>query len=222
MTEVAGERPTLSIVVLSWNTKGLLRACLNSLKALRDEQSLEVIVLDNASGDGSADMVAARFPWITLVRNERNDGYAIGTRERCVSGQVQSVRDNLAGHLRVSVHDQERSIADLRAQPPHESGQHLRVEVLLAELHGVHATLDRGHDRFDERVVAAHEGAVGDQHEARPRQGECGHQTGRATSPTGLEGCAISWRAMRPARYAVRPASTPSLNACAMPTGSVA
>lgn len=78
MTEASGHRPTLSIVVLSWNTKGLLRACLNSLKPLRDEQSLEVIVLDNASADGSADMVAARFPWITLVRNAQNDGYAIG------------------------------------------------------------------------------------------------------------------------------------------------
>ncbi len=78
MTDGPGHRPTLSIVVLSWNTKGLLRACLNSLKPLRDELDLEVIVVDNASDDGSADMVAARFPWITLVRNERNDGYAIG------------------------------------------------------------------------------------------------------------------------------------------------
>ena len=78
MTDGSGDRPTLSVVVLSWNTKGLLRACLNSLKPLRDEQSLEVIVLDNGSSDGSADMVAARFPWITLVRHERNDGYAVG------------------------------------------------------------------------------------------------------------------------------------------------
>jgi len=72
--------PTLSIVVLSWNTKGLLRACLNSLKAIRDQGELdfELIVVDNDSADGSADMVAARFPWLTLIRNDKNDGYAIG------------------------------------------------------------------------------------------------------------------------------------------------
>jgi N-acetylglucosaminyl-diphospho-decaprenol L-rhamnosyltransferase len=72
--------PALSIVVLSWNTKGLLRACLNSLKAIHDQGELdfELIVVDNDSADGSADMVAARFPWLTLVRNGQNDGYAIG------------------------------------------------------------------------------------------------------------------------------------------------
>jgi len=73
-----GDPPELSIVVLSWNTADLLGACLASLEACRDELPLEVVVVDNASADGSADMVAARFPWCTLVRNPRNEGYAIG------------------------------------------------------------------------------------------------------------------------------------------------
>lgn len=71
-------RPLVSVVVLSWNTKGLLRACLSTLAEARHELPLQVVVVDNASHDGSADMVAARFPWVELVRNERNEGYAIG------------------------------------------------------------------------------------------------------------------------------------------------
>jgi N-acetylglucosaminyl-diphospho-decaprenol L-rhamnosyltransferase len=78
MTETPGERPTLSIVVLSWNTQELLVSCLASLEPLRRELPLQVIVLDNASHDGSADRVAQDFTWVELVRNERNDGYAIG------------------------------------------------------------------------------------------------------------------------------------------------
>jgi len=74
----ADDAPVLSIVVLSWNTAGLLEACLASLERCRDELPLQVVVVDNASGDGSADLVAERFGWCELVRNPRNEGYAIG------------------------------------------------------------------------------------------------------------------------------------------------
>jgi len=70
--------PRLSIVVLSWNTRELLAACLASLRAVSGELPFETIVVDNASADGSADMVAARFPEVRLVRNAVNEGYAIG------------------------------------------------------------------------------------------------------------------------------------------------
>ena len=72
------DAPVLSIVVLSWNTADLLVACLASLERCRDELPLQVIVVDNDSHDGSADRVAESFPWCELVRNPRNDGYAIG------------------------------------------------------------------------------------------------------------------------------------------------
>ncbi len=69
---------TLSIVVLSWNTSELLRACLASLRRLPPDLDHEVIVVDNASADGSADMVAREFPEARLIRNEQNLGYAAG------------------------------------------------------------------------------------------------------------------------------------------------
>jgi GT2 family glycosyltransferase len=70
------EAPAISIVVVSFNTRALLERCLESVE--RDSPGLarEVIVVDNGSGDGSPDRVAARWPETRLVRNPANVGYA--------------------------------------------------------------------------------------------------------------------------------------------------
>lgn len=68
----------LSITICSWNTKADLRACLESLEKVRDEASMEVIVLDNNSEDESPDMVEAEFPWVRLFRMQRNLGFTGG------------------------------------------------------------------------------------------------------------------------------------------------
>ncbi len=73
--------PDLSIIVLSWNTKDLLEACLESLVSRDHGLMLEIIVVDNASEDGSADLVAEQFPQVVLQRNARNDGYAGGNNQ---------------------------------------------------------------------------------------------------------------------------------------------
>ena len=76
---MTGAAPDLSVVVLSWNTEGLLAACLEAIaKAAVDPPTIEVIVVDNASADGSAAMVAARFPDARLIVTEKNLGYAEG------------------------------------------------------------------------------------------------------------------------------------------------
>lgn len=69
--------PELSIIVLNYNTKELLRECLSSVKKYEEEVPLEVIVSDNASTDGSPDMVRREFPWVKLVEGE-NEGFAKG------------------------------------------------------------------------------------------------------------------------------------------------
>ncbi|HEY9792434.1 MAG TPA: glycosyltransferase family 2 protein [Candidatus Obscuribacterales bacterium] len=66
----------LSIIIVSWNTGALLRECLQSLEAELGSASAEVFVIDNDSGDGSADMVAQEFPWVKLTRNADNRGFA--------------------------------------------------------------------------------------------------------------------------------------------------
>lgn len=64
--------PALSIVIVSWNTKALLEACLESILTV----SAEVFVVDNASSDGSPTLVRERFPQVTLLESGANLGFA--------------------------------------------------------------------------------------------------------------------------------------------------
>lgn len=83
--------PDLSVAVVSWNTRELLRACLESLRAAADADrlSLEVFVVDNGSGDGSPEMVRADFPAVRLIAHDHNRGFARATNDalRVASGR---------------------------------------------------------------------------------------------------------------------------------------
>lgn len=61
------KRNLLSIIILNHNTKDILYDCLNSLQKLRSETPFEVIVSDNASTDGSVEMVKNKFKWVRLI-----------------------------------------------------------------------------------------------------------------------------------------------------------
>jgi GT2 family glycosyltransferase len=65
----------LSVSVVSYRTPGPLRDSLAALAAERESLDMDVTVVDNASGDGSVDMVERQFPWVRLIRNERNVGF---------------------------------------------------------------------------------------------------------------------------------------------------
>ena len=71
-------RPELSICLVNWNTRSDLEQALTSVLQADPDLPTEVIVLDNASLDGSADMVAARFPTVQLLRSADNVGFARG------------------------------------------------------------------------------------------------------------------------------------------------
>jgi len=79
----------LSITICSWNTKDDLEKCLASLWEVRDEGPFEVIVFDNNSADGSAEMVMDKFPWVHLIRSSRNFGFT--------GGQNLALSNRLAG-----------------------------------------------------------------------------------------------------------------------------
>ncbi len=68
----------VSVCIVNWNTREHLAACLESLRAHAGELELEVIVVDNASSDGSAEMVAGQHPWVRLVALDENCYYAAG------------------------------------------------------------------------------------------------------------------------------------------------
>lgn len=67
-----------SIIILSYNTKELLRLCLASLYDKLSNITFEVVVVDNASEDGSLDMVKKEFSRVKLIQNKTNVGFAKG------------------------------------------------------------------------------------------------------------------------------------------------
>jgi GT2 family glycosyltransferase/glycosyltransferase involved in cell wall biosynthesis len=71
----------ISIAIVSFNTRDILAECIESIYAQTNSLEMEIIVVDNASGDGSADMVAQRFANIQLIRNERNVGFAAANNQ---------------------------------------------------------------------------------------------------------------------------------------------
>jgi GT2 family glycosyltransferase len=66
----------VSVVIVSWNAKDYLAQCLESLATIRGSVSLEVFVVDNASADGSPEMVRERFPSVRLIQTGANLGFA--------------------------------------------------------------------------------------------------------------------------------------------------
>ncbi len=70
---------TISIVIVNWNVRDLLRDCLQSVFASEIDVPPEVIVVDNASADDSAAMVRAEFPQVTLIASDENLGFARGS-----------------------------------------------------------------------------------------------------------------------------------------------
>lgn len=82
----------LSIIIVNWNTCDLLLHCLESIQEIRDfefggslsseaPQLAEVIVVDNASMDNSPAEVAIRFPWVKLIVNRENLGFACANNQ---------------------------------------------------------------------------------------------------------------------------------------------
>ena len=68
--------PEMSILVVSYNTCDLTLACLRSVYAETTRNRFEIIVVDNASTDGSATAIAAQFPDVTLITSTENLGFA--------------------------------------------------------------------------------------------------------------------------------------------------
>lgn len=71
----------LSIIIVSFNTKEILKDCLLSLEKVKKEASFKVIVSDNGSTDGSCEMIKSQFPKIVLLENKQNLGFAAGNNK---------------------------------------------------------------------------------------------------------------------------------------------
>jgi len=68
----------LSIVIVTWNCKVFLKECLDSLASYRQDSETEIIIVDNASQDGTPELVREHYPEITLIRSKENLGFPRG------------------------------------------------------------------------------------------------------------------------------------------------
>ncbi len=72
----SSRKPRCTVIVLNFNGEHLLPACLDSLAA-QSGTNIDTVVIDNASTDGSADLVAQKYPWVRFIRLEKNSGFSI-------------------------------------------------------------------------------------------------------------------------------------------------
>ena len=71
----------LSIIIVNWNQRDMLADCLQSFVPKLQPNREEVIVVDNASTDGSVEMLAERYPEVRLIRNSKNRGFAAANNQ---------------------------------------------------------------------------------------------------------------------------------------------
>jgi hypothetical protein len=71
----------ISFIIVNWNTKDLLRGCLDSIAKTVGSLSHEIIVVDNASSDGSADMLARDYPRVQCIANAENRGFGAANNQ---------------------------------------------------------------------------------------------------------------------------------------------
>lgn len=71
-------KPSVTVVIVTYESTDTIGPCLDGLQASYEAQLVEVVVVDNASDDGTAQCVEEAYPWVTLLRNEVNVGYGQG------------------------------------------------------------------------------------------------------------------------------------------------
>lgn len=83
------DRPVVSIIIVTWNSADRVGACLGSLETHADRRATDVVLVDNASSDGTAELVRESFPWVRVVENRANVGFprAVNQGVRMSSGR---------------------------------------------------------------------------------------------------------------------------------------
>jgi len=76
LEKVAQPRPEVSIIIVNWNVKKLLLDCIDSIERTIADLPYEIIVVDNASHDGSVEAIQQKYPHVKIIKNLRNEGFA--------------------------------------------------------------------------------------------------------------------------------------------------
>src|SRR5712691_10479797 len=68
----------LSIIIVSWNVRDFLAACLESIQVGKGNLSIEVLVVDSGSTDGTDEMIRTGYPWANVLAQSENIGFTRG------------------------------------------------------------------------------------------------------------------------------------------------
>ncbi|PKN17986.1 MAG: glycosyltransferase family 2 protein [Deltaproteobacteria bacterium HGW-Deltaproteobacteria-6] len=71
----------ISVIIVNWNTKDLLAVCLNSIAETMETLAYEIIVVDNASSDGSVAMLTEKYPRVKIIANQENRGFGAANNQ---------------------------------------------------------------------------------------------------------------------------------------------
>ena len=129
---------------MSFRTPAYLRRCLLALEEQRAQLDLAVTVVDNASGDGSAELVSQEFPRVRLIRNDQNVGFGAAHNQALrdatarywlvlnsdatpLPGALRTLVDFLDAHPNVAVAGPQLRYPDGTVQPSRRSPRHRRL-----------------------------------------------------------------------------------------------
>src|SRR4030043_1278166 len=71
----------ISVIIVNWNTKELIQNCLASVYRAMGNLSFEIIVVDNASSDGSLLLLDKKYPWVIKISNQENRGFGAANNQ---------------------------------------------------------------------------------------------------------------------------------------------
>ena len=114
--QASGSAVRLSVAIVNWNTRQLLLDALASIYSAPPSFPFEVIVVDNASADGSAPAVAHAYPQVHLIANADNRGYAEGNNQAMKAARGAYIL-LLNPDVLLPAHGLERAVAFLEARP---------------------------------------------------------------------------------------------------------
>jgi GT2 family glycosyltransferase len=166
LTAIRDAHPKVSVIVVSYENQALTRACIDSVLRNSMHPNLEVLVVDNASTDGSAEMLAAiRDDRVHVQLNERNVGFAAANNQalRVATGAYLVLLNNDTvvprGWLPRMLRHLDDPQVGLTVAATNFSGNESRIDVPYASIDEMHPFADsymREHEgqRFDIRVAA--------------------------------------------------------------------
>ncbi len=109
-------KPRVSVVIVSYRSRGPLEECLDSLRQCAERILLEVVVVDNASGDGTVEWLSHHYPEVRAIGNADNVGFTRGVNQGLAASEG-NLLFVLNPDCRVSVDALERLIAALEHHP---------------------------------------------------------------------------------------------------------